>query len=188
MPNHEFDTIDLLLSSDAPTRAVDAFALAVIKIERQFRKIFTNLVYQAECYGSEDIPKLRDALSSNTKIYFSQIEACFNALSAISTKEIIGKDYERLTTRLQEAIGYRNKIFHGQLTQKNLSASDLEQLIADLRLWSELLGNGAEQYFGYDGIKRNSFQKSALPDIHKVIKIKLTSIQDYVDLLKAHQR
>lgn len=48
MPNHEFDTIDLLLSSDAPTRAVDAFALAVIKIERQFRKIFTNLVYQAE--------------------------------------------------------------------------------------------------------------------------------------------
>lgn len=32
MSNNEFDTINLMLSSEEPTRAVDAFALAVIKI------------------------------------------------------------------------------------------------------------------------------------------------------------
>lgn len=188
MSNHEFDTIDLLLNSDAQTRAVDAFALAVIKIERQLRKIFTYLVYQAECFGCDDVSELRNTLFLNKGIYFSQTESCFNALSAIPIEEMIGKDYECLRGRIQEAIGYRNKIFHGQLTQKNLTAIDLENLIVDMRRWSEILATTADQHFGYDGIKRNSFHKAASADIHSLIKIKLTSIKDYAGLLKAHER
>lgn len=41
----EFSTVDLLLGSGAETRAVDAFALALIKAERQARKLVTHLVY-----------------------------------------------------------------------------------------------------------------------------------------------
>lgn len=42
----EFETVDLILNSSCITKGVDAFALSLIKAERQMRKLFTFLVYQ----------------------------------------------------------------------------------------------------------------------------------------------
>jgi hypothetical protein len=39
----EFATVSLILGSQAETRGVDAFALSLIKAERQIRKLVTHL-------------------------------------------------------------------------------------------------------------------------------------------------
>ena len=54
--NDEFQTVDLIVNSTARSRAVDAFALSLIKAERQIRKLVTHLVYQFPCFGPGDIP------------------------------------------------------------------------------------------------------------------------------------
>ena len=55
----EFSTIDTLLASEAQTRGVDAFALALIKAERQMRKLFTYLVFQSPAFSAHDIKALQ---------------------------------------------------------------------------------------------------------------------------------
>ena len=46
----EFSTVDLLLGSDAPTRAVDAFAISWIKLEKQLRRLTSNLIFQHSAF------------------------------------------------------------------------------------------------------------------------------------------
>jgi hypothetical protein len=41
----EFATVDLLLESKHETRGIDAFALSLIKAERQMRRFVTYFVY-----------------------------------------------------------------------------------------------------------------------------------------------
>jgi hypothetical protein len=61
----EFATVDLIIRSNAETRGVDAFALALLKAERQIRRLFIHLVYQFPCFGGERIGRLRDTLWAN---------------------------------------------------------------------------------------------------------------------------
>jgi hypothetical protein len=46
-------------------------------------------------------------------------------------------------------------------------------------VWCTRLGAGASGEIGYDGFGRNSFQKSAIPDLWKRYRIRLTSVADY---------
>lgn len=66
----EFTTVDLILGSDAETRGVDAFALSLIKAERQARRLFTHLVFQYPAFSSSDVPALRAVLARNRGVYF----------------------------------------------------------------------------------------------------------------------
>src|ERR1051326_5074316 len=59
----EFSTVDVLLASNAETRGVDAFALTLIKAERQLRRVFTFLIYQQPAFRHEHVPALRHALA-----------------------------------------------------------------------------------------------------------------------------
>lgn len=61
----EFEVIDLILKSQLPTCAVDAFSLSIIKMERQLRKLFTYLVFQSSAFGPEDIGSLRAVLGAS---------------------------------------------------------------------------------------------------------------------------
>ena len=62
--------MDAVLACSAESRGVAAFALSVIKAERQIRKLFTHLVFQAPAFDSADIQNLRKVLADNRDVYF----------------------------------------------------------------------------------------------------------------------
>ena len=186
--NHvsEFTTVDAVLGTHADTCGVDAFALSVIKAERQIRKLFTHLVFQAPAFSPRDVQALRKALAENRDIYFEGFIAGWDALYQRSVSSLIGQEYQRLLARLKEATRHRNKIFHGQLTNSNLSAGDLLDFVGDIRSWCSTLAENAIVEIGYDGFGRNSFRKSAIADLGTRHRVRLVSIADYEAFIKAH--
>ncbi len=128
----EFATVDAVLACGAETSGVDAFALSLIKAERQIRKLFTHLVFQAPAFGAADVGGLRKALADNRQVYFAGFIAGWDALYPCPVASLVGQDYQRLLARLAEATGHRNKIFHGQLTNENLSTGDLLGYVDDM--------------------------------------------------------
>src|ERR1700676_3441669 len=85
----EFAVVDLVLASDAATRAVDAFTLSVVKMERQIRKLFTYLVYQCEAFEPNDIDELKAVLGANKHVYFDGFERGINALLPLSVPALV---------------------------------------------------------------------------------------------------
>ncbi len=180
----EFATVNLIRNSKAETRGVDAFALALIKAERQVRKLVTYLVYQSPSFSDSDIPDLRMVLSKNKKVYFRGLCIGFDLISPVSIKTMVGNGYDRLICSIDESIAHRNKIFHGQLTTKNLTREDLFAYVDEIQQWCQLLSEAAEREIGYNGFARNSFQKSSRGDISKTLRVTFNSIQDYKKFLK----
>jgi hypothetical protein len=180
----EFETVYLILSSSAETRGVDAFALSVIKAERQIRKLFTHLVYQFPAFGPLDLAGLRNTLAASRRVYFESFLAGFDALYPRSVEALVGQDYTRLKPRLDEAIDHRNKIFHGQLTSRGLTRQDLEALVADIQAWCTTLATNAFAELGYDGFGWNSLHKSKIPDLAARFKVQFTSLADYADFIR----
>lgn len=184
----EFKTVNLILESQCETRGVDAFVLSVIKAERQLRKLLTHLVFQFPCFTSTHIESLREVLANNRRIYFHEIENCINSICMSTVEQMIGNDYIYLHLRVEEAIECRNKIFHGQLTQKYLTRQDLFGYVADIRAWCDALAEGAVLCVGYDGFSRNSFTKSEREDISNNFKIQFDTVDDYTQFLNQHKR
>lgn len=156
----EFETVDLVLASGAETRGVDAFALSLIKAEKQARRLVTYLVYQHPWCSPTTVPALKKALENSTKVYFKGLLEGWNALYLRSVEQLVGAEYKRLRARLDEATRHRNKIFHGQLTAQGLGRHELVAFVNDIRAWCDALGSGARAEVGYDGCGRNSFRKA----------------------------
>ena len=175
----EFATVDAVLATDADTRGVDAFALSLIKAERQLRKLFTHLVFQSPAFRDDDVPALRQALAVNTRVYYRSFIAGIDDLSAADVPSLVGPEHERLRARLSEAVGFRNKIFHGQLTDRGLTRDDLFALVGDIRDWSGKLASGSVRAFGYDGFGRNSFHKSSATGVADQLRRRLASVAEY---------
>lgn len=177
--SEEFRTVELITASSAETRGVDAFALSLIKAERQIRKLVTHLIFQFPCFTSNEVSVLKEKLAENRRVYFEGMIKGFDALYPESVESIVGGKYEILRPKLLEAIQHRNKLFHGQLTNKKLSREDLISYVANIKEWCQLLAAGAQREIGYDGFGRNSFQKSSKSDIQDKLKVKLNSVRDY---------
>ena len=94
----EFETVELLEKSSAETRGVDAFALSLIKAERQIRKLFTYLVFQFPAFSLADVVGFRDVLGQNKKVYFDGFIKGIDALYSKSVKDLVGGDYDGLLT------------------------------------------------------------------------------------------
>jgi hypothetical protein len=186
--DEEFKTVDAVIASKADTYSVDAFALSLIKSERQARKLFTHLVYQYPVFTRADVPTLRATLEANRRVYFAGVIAGFDALYPQSIETLVGREYRRLKPRLDEASGHRNKIFHGQLTAQSLSRQDLLSFVSDIRTWCGELARGALREFGYDGFGRNSFKKSAIPDVWRRFKVELKNVGDYEAFIRQHMQ
>jgi hypothetical protein len=186
--DEEFKTVDAVIASNAATYAVDAFALSLIKAERQARKLFTYLVFQFPAFTKSDVPALRAALESNRCVYFDGVLAGFNTLYPQSIETLVGPDYQRLKLRLDEASSHRNKIFHGQLTAQALRRADLVSLISDIRMWCGHLARGAFGEFGYDGFGRNSFAKSARADLWRCFRVQFNNVLDYEAFIRRHMQ
>lgn len=181
----EFETVDILLRSEAETLGVDAFALSLIKAERQIRKLFTFLMYQYPVFSSSDFTSFRNTLAANNRVYFDGFVKGIDKLYPRTVKDLIGKEYDRLLASINRAIEYRNKIFHGQVTKKRLSRHDLLRFASDIRLWCETLAQEAEKEFGYDGFGRNSLRKSR-KDIWKKYKVTVSSMTAYRRFIQEH--
>jgi hypothetical protein len=181
----EFLTVDAALISCAETRGVDAFALALIKVEKQIRRLFTHLVFQCPSFSSADGGLLRSTLNGFRHVYFDGLENGLNAFYPVSVKRLVGVSHDVLRVRITEAQGYRNKIFHGQLTGKGLTRNELVDLTNDMRSWCMALANGAQAEFEYDGFARNSFQKSQM-DIASRLLVRFANIGEYEAFIKQH--
>lgn len=59
---NEFATVDLVANAGVATSGIDAFALGVIKAERQIRRLFKHIVFQCLAFTRADVPALRTAL------------------------------------------------------------------------------------------------------------------------------
>ena len=175
----EFETVDLLVASSAPTRAVDAFSLAFIKSERQLRRLFTYLVYQCPVFGPADVDGLRGVLAEAGDVFADGFIKGFAALYRLGIPELIGAAYPEMRARIDEATRYRNKIFHGQLTSSKLTRRDLLALTGDIRSWCFVLADAAMNEIGYDGFGRNSFRKSETPDLIGRYRRVLSSLEEY---------
>lgn len=180
----EFTTVELLRNCNAETRGVDAFALSLLKAERQMRRLFTFLVFQFPCFGNSDVATLRKALTRKPRIYFEGFIKGLDALSPISIKQLIGADHDRLRQSLDEAVAIRNKIFHGQLTDRYLSRDDLFTSVDDIEKWCRLLAESTDQQFGYDGFGRNSYRKATDTSLPQSLKVQIASVSDYEIFLK----
>lgn len=183
--SEEFSTIELILNSPAETRGVDAFALALIKSEKQMRRLVTHLVYQFPAFGVADKSTLRGALESSNAVYFEGLERGFDALYPKTVRQMIGGEYQRLSQQLRKATTYRNKIFHGQLTADSLTRAQLTAFVSDIRRWCEKLSNSCRGEFDYEGFS-NSFRKSKVVGLDARLQIKLSSIKDYRDFISKH--
>jgi hypothetical protein len=179
----EFDAIELLVSSQLETRGVDAFALCIIKMERQLRRLFTFSVFQYSCFTYSSVPDMKAALAEERGIYFAGFIKGFEAIHPVTVAYLIGADYAQLQSVLPVVTSHRNKIFHGQLTGQELSREDLLGYVASIRDWCRLLGDGARRYMGYEGFD-DSFQKAGDNAFISHYKITLSSIDDYRALLK----
>jgi len=175
----EFQTVDLIITSSAETRGVDAFALSLIKAERQMRKLVTCLVFQYPCFTHEHIKSLKDTLGNNRNVYFAGFEQGFDAIYPHPIRELVGERYPELRERIKKAIDYRNKIFHGQLTGECLAREELLEVVVDIRSWCELVARGADDEIGYDGFARNSFQKIGGRELSARFKIQIRDFNEY---------
>lgn len=184
--DNEFATVDAVLASNAETHGVDAFALSLIKAERQIRKLFTYMIYQSDAFSSSDIAALRNALA-NRRVYFRDFVLAWDKLYSVPLKDIVGQDYGRLYGVMEEAIQIRNKIFHGQLTTRYLSREELIGFVEQIRCWCRAVAAGSLLEMGYDGFGRNSFRKSDSP-LKSQLAGKIRGIEDYKQLLTDMER
>ncbi|WP_321528272.1 hypothetical protein [Sedimenticola selenatireducens] len=184
----EFATVELLKESSAETRGVDAFALSLIKAERQIRKLVTHLVFQFPCFSGSEVSALKEKLADNRRVYFEGMINGFNAIYPITVEVVVGQQYQTLQSKISEAIQHRNKIFHGQLTSRSLSRDDLFSYIDNISEWCRLLASGAQNEIGYNGFTRNSFQKSKKNDIHTQFKVSLQSVEDYEAFIRENMQ
>jgi hypothetical protein len=157
----EFAVVDVITQSALPTHSVDAFALSVIKMERQMRKLFTFLIYQSEAFGPQDVEPLKAVLGASSRTYFEGFERGISTLYRTSVEQMVGAEHDDLRPVLDDVMDVRNKVFHGQLTARCLQQEDLGALSGAIRKWCFRLARGAEAEIGYDGFGRGSFRKGA---------------------------
>ena len=177
----------MLISSNADTRGVDAFALSIIKMERQLRRLFTFSVFQYPCFSYSSVPELKNALAAEGRIFFKGFMKGFEAIHPKRIEELIGVDYTRLYPVLDVVTRYRNKIFHGQLTGEDLGRDDLLANVVNLKEWCRLLGQGARHYMNYEGFD-DSFRKASNAALVSGFKLQMTGLNDYKQILRSLSR
>lgn len=159
----EFETVKLILDSQSETRAVDAFCLAWIKLERQLRKLVANILYQATAFVEHDEAAkeaLRSALLARANIKYDHFVGGIWKLTGYSVKQMLGDRYKPLKRAVDEAYEVRNKVFHGQQTGQSLDREALIAIQRDLQEWCTILATETSARFGYDGFARDSLQKT----------------------------
>lgn len=157
----QFAAVDLILNTDIETRSVDAFALSLIRAEKQVRRIFTFLIFQNPSYNKSNYRQLRATLANNRKVYFEGFIRGINLILPRNLKTIYGEGYDADIAKFVLYTQDRNKIFHGQVTEQGLEREDLIDRVNAIKKWCEHLGCEIKKEIGYDGFSK-SYQKSQI--------------------------
>lgn len=99
----EFAAVNLIVCSGLETSGIDAFALSLIKAERQIRRLFTHAVYQCPAFRRTDVPALRATLVERKQCYFEGFERGIDALCPRTVADLVGPEYAVLRAKLTEA-------------------------------------------------------------------------------------
>lgn len=185
----EFAIVRQLLNSSSKSRGIDAFCLALLKVERQARRLFTYLAFQSDCFSNSDITDMRQKLAAHRNFGFASALAGFDLLSPISMENLIGQRHKSLMVELTQIKNVRNKLFHGQVTTEGRSRTELENFADSLIEWATTLSASAQLRLGYDGFTlASSYTKHMDLQFSLTLKRKLTGIGDYCDLIEnAHK-
>jgi hypothetical protein len=145
--DRELASVRSLLASCSDTRSVDAYCLAIIKVERQVRRLAT--VFSFACY-TVPVPLDQVSLCINDRLYFVQLVDWFDFLSSRPYADLAGRnDWACYRSLLLEAEGHRNRLFHGCRTTANLDRSELERRTHLLIQLISHVADAATQWIGY---------------------------------------
>lgn len=150
----EFQTVELILDSNAQTKGLDALLLSWAKYEKQHRKLFEFLVYQSPAITCSNWKEFQLVWVGNKHLYPKHFRCAIKQLTNTRIKTLVGTRYVELQTSLDQIEKYRNKLLHGQLTGEGLGSSNLLQSTKDVIDWVSLLADGSETAFSYDGLDR----------------------------------
>lgn len=151
----EFAVVEQLIQSGWPTAGVDAASLAIIKTERQMRRLFTHSAFQSAAFERNDVAPLRKALADRRRIGFAEMRRGFEKLSGVEIAAILGDKENGYEAGIARVRRYRNKLFHGQLTEDSLTFGELASLARKLSAWSHDIGAACNAHFGYEGFDRS---------------------------------
>jgi hypothetical protein len=155
---NEFATVQAVIGSYGSTRRVDALLLTWVKYEKQLRRLFCFLVFQHSSVNETNLEEMIEVLSNNRHLYPETFQKGINQLNNGTVADLVGDRYEELAAELSRIKEYRNKLMHGQVTGQKIQSRTLEKDVRTLVDWIAALAAGADQRFGYDGIKRNTYR------------------------------
>jgi hypothetical protein len=78
-------------------------------------------------------------------------------LGVTPVPDLIGADHQRLAKEMSRIRIYRNKLMHGQISGQSIQSGQLERDIIWIIDWISAVADGAENRFGYDGLRRDTF-------------------------------
>jgi len=171
----EFYTVDLLLNSRAATAYTDGFILAWTKWEKQMRKLFTYLVYQSTSVAKDYV---KITIANSRDLYAKNFMNGFDSLYQSKFDAILGDHFRKLWPKLCSIEKHRNKILHGLLTGQDLTRRELLRHTETVREWCRVLGERMCAEVGYDGLARNSLQKSTSVDLSSRLSCNLATIPE----------
>jgi hypothetical protein len=153
----EFATLEAIGHSSARTRGVDAFVLVWVKYEKQLRRLFCFLVFQQLEGSTDSKDEAISAIVANRNLDDRKFIKGINCLGP-PLPEMLGDEYNRFQGEIERIRNHRNKIIHGQITGKNLTARQIERDVELLIKWVEILAKAADRHLGYDGLKKNTYR------------------------------
>lgn len=153
----EFETVLAMWQSQAETRRVDALLLSWIKHEKQLRRLFCFLVFQHPDFSEHDIDDIIVVLAERYDISPEVFRRSIDTLGCKSIAGLLGQTYVKHANDMERIRLIRNKLMHGQITGMKISSPQLERDVQIVIDWIAALAVAAQQEFGYDGVKRNTF-------------------------------
>jgi len=154
----EFATVETVWHSTGKTRRVDALMLSWVKYEKQLRRLFCFFVFQHPKIGADKIDQVITVLAKNQKLYPDAFISGIEKLGVTSVPDLLGPRYAGLSREMARIKKYRNKLIHGQITGQGIKSPQLERDVLLIVEWVGCLATAAENTFGYDGLKRNTYR------------------------------
>jgi hypothetical protein len=158
--NVEFATVEALWNTSAETRRVDALVLGWVKYEKQLRRLFSFFIYQHPKITKDKLGDVIAAFAANRNLNPETFISGIKKLGITPLPKLLGEEYSKLWPQIARIKKYRNKIMHGQHTGYGLKSRDIERDVIYLIQWISAVAQAANDAFGYDGLKRNTYVAS----------------------------
>jgi hypothetical protein len=154
----EFATVETLWHSTAKTKFVDALILSWTKYEKQLRRLFCYLLFQHPEIKEANINEVVASLAQNRDLYPHTFIIGIEQLGVASVPALLASRHAELSQEVARIQKYRNKLIHGQITGLGIKSAQLQRDILWIVDWVSCLATAAENEFGYDGLRRNTYR------------------------------